>query len=52
MRVLRPEAGCAPVGNACHVMQALSYVASRSPWLHTRESRLASSAKLVEPLLN
>lgn len=34
---------CAPAGNACHLMRALSYVASRSaPY----ESRLTHSARV------
>jgi len=55
LELLQPRivpGACAPAANAYHVMQALSYVASRLPWLHTRETRLAGIATLMEPLLN
>jgi len=42
---------CAPAANAYHVMQALSFVASRVPWLQDRYARLAGIPRLLEPLL-
>ncbi len=49
----RAAAGaCAPVTNAYHLMQALSYVASRATPYEARLSRLMQVSALVEPLLN
>ncbi len=49
----REAAGaCAPVTNAYHLMQALSYVASRATPYEARLSRLMQVSGLVEPLLN
>jgi hypothetical protein len=42
---------CAPVANAYHVVQALSFVASRVPWLQDRYARLAGVPGLLEALL-
>jgi hypothetical protein len=42
---------CAPVTNLYHLMQALSYVASRSTPYETRLARLGEVYAIVEPLL-
>ena len=43
-------AACAPVTNLYHLMQALSYVASRSDPYETRLTRLVQVQPMVEPL--